>query len=453
MIPPDTLPIHLVLALVQSGLWNAGSNSWSGGSNEWLNTWMKFLPRPKHPLEDQTHAALDQWQNLVEQQSEQLKKLLGEIEDTASSRRMTGFPPASGGRSQNKPGITEPFNPDFLNEVAAEASTQTRNFLEGITAYTSTHYTRPEKNYRVLWQRGAARLIDLAPEKNDAVAVLMIPSLINKFYILDLYPGASLAEYLLAQGYRPLILDWGVPGTAEQDFTTADYITAYAIPALEAFRAAHDGPITLLGYCMGGIFALAVAQLAGFLVDGLILLATPWDFSAEDTPRVLLDPAAQTLLRATIGGMNPVPNFFTQTLFHLINPWHVQKKYAKFLTLTGTARQHFLAVEEWINDGVPLVRAVAEECFVDWPQGNILANHQWKVGRKWIAPEAISCPALAFIPEHDAIVPKGTALPLTELLKRCEVKMPTSGHVSMVVGERAEAECWQPISQWLNARF
>jgi polyhydroxyalkanoate synthase len=435
MIPPDALPMHLMLALMQSGLWSGGSNSWSGASNDWASAWMKFLPRPKHPLEDQTHAVLDQWQSLVAEQSAQLQYLFGGSDSTASAR------------------ASKHVSPDFLSELGKEASAQTKNFLEGISAYTSTHYTRPEKNYRVLWQRGSARLIDLAPEATDAVAVMMIPSLINKFYILDLYPGASLAEYLLAQGYRPLILDWGMPGAAEMDFATADYITAYAIPALEALRAAHDGPITLLGYCMGGIFAVAIAQLAGFLVDGLILLATPWDFSAEDTPRILLDPAAQTMLRATIQGMNPVPTPVTQTLFHLINPWHVQKKYAKFLTLTGAARQHFLAVEAWVNDGVPLVHSVAEECFVDWPQGNILANHQWKVGRKWIAPEAIPCPALALIPEHDAIVPKGTALPLTKLLKRCEVKMPTTGHVSMVAGDRAEAECWEPIRQWLAARF
>jgi polyhydroxyalkanoate synthase len=435
MLPPDALPMHLLFALMQSGLLNGGSKNWSSTANDWTSAWMKFLPRPKHPLEDKIHAVLDQWQSLVEQQSEQLKSLLGGSNSATSKR------------------AADSFNSEFLSDVASEAYNQTRNFLEGVAAYTSTHYTRPEKKYDVLWQRGAARLIDLAPGATEAPAVMMIPSLINKFYILDLYPGASLAEYLVARGYRPLILDWGKPGLAELEFTTADYITAYAIPALEALRAAHDGPVTLAGYCMGGIFAIAVAQLAGFLVDGLILLATPWDFSAKDTPRILLDTSSQAMLRTTIRGMNPVPTPVTQALFHLINPWHVQKKYAKFLTLTGAERQHFLAVEAWVNDGVPLVRAVAEECFVDWPQGNILANHQWKVGRKWIAPEAISCPVLAFIPAHDAIVPKGTALPLTKLLKRCELRIPTSGHVSMVVGARAESECWQPITQWLSARF
>jgi polyhydroxyalkanoate synthase len=439
MIPPDTLPMHLMLALMQSGVWNSASGGWSNNTSDWWSVLTPFLPRPQHPLEAGTNALLDQWQSLVATQSAQLKDLLGGNNNPESLRHSSGS--------------RDTFTPEFLKELAKESGRQTEGFLEGVAAYTATHYERPEKQYRVLWQSGSARLLDLAPGATDAVAVLMVPSLINKFYVLDLYPGASLAEYLAKQGYRPLILDWGSPTAAEEDFTTADYITAYAIPALQALRAAHDGPITLLGYCMGGIFTVAMAHLASFLVDGLVLLATPWDFSAEDTPRILLDPAAQMMLRATIQGMNPVPTPVTQTLFHLINPWHVQKKYAKFLTLTGAARQHFLAVEAWVNDGVPLVRRTAEECLVDWPQSNILARHQWKVGRRWIEPESIPCPALALIPEHDAIVPKGTALPLTKLLKRCQVNMPKSGHVSMVVGERAEAECWEPIAQWLDAKF
>ena len=422
MIPPDTLPMHLMLALMQAGIWNGASHGWSNNSQDWWNVWTPFLPRPRHPLEAQTSALLDQWQSLVAGQSEALKNLLGQ-------------------------------NPEFFQALTQESGQQTREFLEGVAAYTSAQYQRPEKKYRVLWQQGSARLLDLAPEAVDAVAVLMVPSLINKFYVLDLYPGASLAEYLAAQGYRPLMLDWGSPGAAEEDFTTGDYITAYAIPALQALRAAHEGPITLAGYCMGGIFAVAMAQLASFLVDGLILLATPWDFAAEDTPRVLLDPSAQTMLRSVIRGMNPVPPIVTQTLFHLINPWHVQKKYAKFLTTTGAARKHFLAVEAWVNDGVPLTQNVAEECFVDWPQGNILARQQWKVGRRWIAPESIPCPALALIPKHDMIVPVGTARPLTRLLARCDVRMPESGHVSMVVGSQARKECWEPVAGWLEEKF
>ena len=345
------------------------------------------------------------------------------------------------------------FQPAFLQSLAKESYAQTTGFLEGVQAYLGSDYQRKEPSYSILWQRGSARLIDLDPTNTDGVAILCIPSLINKYYILDLYPEVSFVQYMKAQGFRPLILDWGTPGADEMDFTAADYITSHALDALQTLREHHDGPIAALGYCMGGIFAVALAQLATMFVDALILLATPWDFSANDTPRILLEPAAQTSLRHWIRQLNPVPPIVTQTIFHLINPWQVQEKYRDFIALRGDARQHFLAVEQWVNDGVPLPQKVAEECFIDWPQKNILATHQWKVGRKWIEPSTIPCPSLCVIPQHDKIVPQGVAKPLTLALNRADTLYPDAGHVGMVAGRRAKDVLWEPLSGWLKLKF
>lgn len=446
MMPPETLPMHLMLAMLQSGLSIPGLSNWSGTSNDWLDAWRPWLPKPYNPIEASANRMLDEWQKLASNNAELLQSLLGSApppkpEKSADAPKdFTGFFPYL-------------FDPQFLSSLGAQAAENSTGFLEGVQAYIGADYTRTEKKYRVLWKKGSARLLDCAPHATEGLAIFCIPSLINKSYVLDLYPQASLVEYLAEQGYRPLILDWGTPSDSELDFTCGDYITAYAIPALQALRENHDGPIAVLGYCMGGVFAVAVAQLAAFLCDALILLATPWDFSAEDTPRLLLDPTAQMMLRGWIGTLNPVPNMLTQTIFHLINPWHVQKKYSKYPTLDAEERKHFLAVEQWVNDGVPLVRKVAEECFVDWPHDNMLANHQWKIGRKWVEPEAIACPTLCVIPEHDAIVPKGVAQPLADMIRKADTIYPKSGHVSMVVGKQARTELWEPLVKWLDKRF
>lgn len=444
MIPPETLPMHLMLAMMQSGFSLPGSNSWSANSNPWLDAWKPFLPKPINPIELGANAVLNKWQKLAEQNAQTLQNLLG-----------VKAKPEPSAKAPENLGEYLPyfFDPNFLSSLSQQAMENTTGFVEGIQSYMGAKYERTEKKYRVLWKSGSARLLDLAPQATDAVAIFCIPSLINKSYVLDLYPGASLVEYFVEQGYRPLILDWGTPSESEGEFNCGDYITAYAIPALQALRENHDGPIALLGYCMGGVFAVAIAQLAAFLCDALILLATPWDFSAKDTPRVLLDPNAQLMLRGWVSNMNPVPNYVTQTMFHMINPWHVQKKYSAYPTLNAEERKHFLAVEQWVNDGVPLVQKVAAECFVDWPQGNKLATHQWKVGRKWIEPEAITCPTLCVIPEHDAIVPKGVAEPLAKMIRKSEVIYPKSGHVSMVVGKNAKKELWEPLHKWLSKRF
>lgn len=439
MQAPDALPLHLMLMLMQSGISPAAWQLWNASSWNFDNPWM---PRPKSPAE-QASDLWQGWLNASQQQSAQWLESLS----------LNPSPKAKPSDKRFTDAFPHFVQPEFLQALAEQSFINSAGFMQGMQAYLTSDYRRAQPDYEVLWEKGSAKLLDLAPENTDGLAVLMVPSLINKSYILDLYPEASLAQYLKAQGFRPLILDWGVPGADEHGFGTADYMTGYALAALQELREQHEGPIALLGYCMGGIFTVAMTQLAQLYVDALILLATPWDFSAPDTPRVLLEPATQEMFRHWMRGMDPVPPLVTQTIFHLINPWRVQEKYSRYPALSEGERKHFLAVEQWVNDGVPLTRKVAEESFVDWPQGNILATHQWKVGRRWIEPASITCPTLAVIPTKDAIVPVGTAQPLADAIPRCDVLKPESGHVSMVVGSKAKAMLWKPLAAWLNEKF
>jgi polyhydroxyalkanoate synthase subunit PhaC len=62
----------------------------------------------------------------------------------------------------------------------------------------------------VVWREGRA---ELWRYRNDAVRVspplLIIYSLFNRSYILDLRPGNSFVERLLAAGFDVFLLDWG----------------------------------------------------------------------------------------------------------------------------------------------------------------------------------------------------------------------------------------------------
>lgn len=448
---PDSLQLQWMLMMMQSGSWPNASMPWNAGMPD-LSSLFPWLPKPKSPLEQGVEAMQNLWQSASQpwqQQNEQWQSLSEQWLKNLS-------PPPS--ESPQKPAadsaaFTNLLDPAFSAALGTEVYNQTTGFWQGMQAYLASDYERPETNHAILWQRGSATLYDLAPEAHDAVAVLCVPSLINKSTILDLYPEASFVQYLKNNGLRPLILDWGTPGDDELDFTTADYINAYALDALAHLREEHDGPIILLGYCMGGIFTVAMAQLAPLFVDGMILFATPWDFSGPETPRVLLDPTTQLMFKQWIGSSTPVPPSVTQSLFYLIDPWRVHRKYQNYPNLTGKEKTHFLAVEQWVNDGVPLAQRVAEECFVDWPQGNILSQHQWKVGRRWIEPQSIKTPTLAVIPKHDLIVPQGCALPLTKELPRCDVIIPETGHVSMVAGSKACKEVWEPVVKWIDQKF
>ncbi len=120
------------------------------------------------------------------------------------------------------------------------ASEQDAALISGIAAYRGYNYSRDLPDPPGIWEESETRLLDYGGE---GPAVLFIPSLINRAYILDLMPEASMLRFCAARGVHPYLLDWGWPGAAERQFTLTDYIAG----RLERAIAAIPGPVILAG--------------------------------------------------------------------------------------------------------------------------------------------------------------------------------------------------------------
>jgi polyhydroxyalkanoate synthase subunit PhaC len=278
-----------------------------------------------------------------------------------------------------------------------------------------------------------------------APAVVVVPSLVNRHYILDLLPDRSFLKFLAASGLRPLVVDWGAPGVAECGFGLDDYV-ARLDRACAAAEAAAGAPPALLGYCMGGVLALAAA-LRRPRLPGLALLATPWDFHAERAaPAHLVGSLAAGPLPA-----EGLPVDAIQYFFFALDPFLAQRKFIRLAGLdpAGDEARRFVALEDWINDGVPLAARVATECARAWYRDNEPARGIWRVLGQRVRPEALRCPALVVVPGADRIVPPGAAAPLAERLAGAEVLRPPLGHVGMMSAARAEATLWRGVAERL----
>jgi polyhydroxyalkanoate synthase subunit PhaC len=95
------------------------------------------------------------------------------------------------------------------------------------------------------------------------VPLLVVPPTINKYYVLDLAPGRSLVEYLVASGQQVFVISWRNPDARHRDWGADAYGQAI-LEALEATqRICGADRSLLLGLCSGGILAaMALAHLA-----------------------------------------------------------------------------------------------------------------------------------------------------------------------------------------------
>src|SRR5262249_18711737 len=117
----------------------------------------------------------------------------------------------------------------------------------------------------VIWADGTARLYRFrGPSGPSGVGapVLLVPSLINRWDILDLRPGASLVEALLAAGLDTYCLDWGVPEDEDRYLGWDDVVARLGRALRFVQRNTRADALGLLGYCMGGTLAGIAAALA-----------------------------------------------------------------------------------------------------------------------------------------------------------------------------------------------
>jgi polyhydroxyalkanoate synthase subunit PhaC len=91
------------------------------------------------------------------------------------------------------------------------------------------------------------------------VPLLIVPPVINKFYVMDLAPGRSMVEYLVGRGLQVFMISWRNPDAryAKWDINTYGQAIVEAMDA--ATRITGSEQIALAGACSGGIIAAMVA--------------------------------------------------------------------------------------------------------------------------------------------------------------------------------------------------
>ncbi len=124
--------------------------------------------------------------------------------------------------------------------------------------------------------------------------LLIVPPMINKYYITDLAPGRSMTEYLVSQGHQVYAISWRNPDARHSNWDLDSYGSAVveALDAALAVSKAAKGSICAL--CSGGIVSSMVASHLGEIgrlgrLASLCLGVTVLDQAKAGTAGAMID--------------------------------------------------------------------------------------------------------------------------------------------------------------------
>lgn len=310
----------------------------------------------------------------------------------------------------------------------------------------------------VVWTEGRARLLRYTPQVTPTfpVPLLCVPSLINRYYVMDLLPERSLVRYLVGRGVDVYMLDWGTATPVDRYRPFDEYITGLLRHAVAAIcRMTGQRAVSLLGYCMGGLFAILYTALYPDEVRTLINLAGPVNYHDDGIYSLWTRPEwlDADLYVDTLGNI-PAP--LLNVTFNLVRPTNELIQALNYWERgddEGFLRR-FAAMQIWLNDPTPFPGEAFRKYIKDFYQRNLLVEGGLQVAGQPIDLGTIITPTLTIAARQDHIAPWRSVTLLHDLIASADktVIVLESGHIGMVIGADAHATLWPQLGDWLVAR-
>ncbi len=338
----------------------------------------------------------------------------------------------------------------------------------------------------VVWRNNKARLYRYqgSPGRNTArraVPLLLVYGFVLKPYVLDLVPGNSLVEHLVAEGFDVYLLDFGISGPEDAGLSLEDLVLDYISGAVEKVLATSGAAeVSLFGQSQGGTLC---AMYAALFPDGplknLVLLSAPTDFAPRVpgpfglwthatrhsgaffdpaiVPRLVgnlpTDLASQVIssassLQATGAGMAAWP------FGHPFGLYGTTLRKARDLAARDVAMRSWLAVSTWVDDAAPFPGETFRAWVGDLYQRNELVKGRMELRGNRVDLSNIRCALLNVSGQWDYVVPPCQTRATTRLANSPDQESVSlnAGHVGMLVGPAAVRSLWPRLEAWLAPR-
>jgi polyhydroxyalkanoate synthase len=290
--------------------------------------------------------------------------------------------------------------------------------------------------------------------------VLLVPPLAAPASCFDLRRGCSLAEHLLALGYRTYLVDYGPIGFSDRALGLEHWVEEVLPKALRAVSKDTGGmPVQPVGWCLGGIMLLlAVAARPRLPVASVSLVAAPFDFErvAMFAPvRRLAKLTGGRLVTALYRALGGAPAPLVSLGFRLTA---IERYVTRPLFLAQNLHDrdtlaHMQAVDDYMANMLAYPGRTFGQLYHAFFRVNQIAEGRLVLRDRRVDLRKVRVPVLSVAGTGDVLAPQDSVHHVATLLERApEVRLETApgGHLGVLTGRAARHTTWVYLDEFLR---
>ncbi len=291
--------------------------------------------------------------------------------------------------------------------------------------------------------------------------VLLVTPLAAPALCFDLRRGCSLVEHFVEAGRPTYLVEYGEVSFKNRALGMEHWIDEVVPTAIREVSAHAGGrPVHVIGWSLGGIFALlAAADSSDLPIGSVTVVGSPIDVSLVP----LVAPLRPLLNWAN--GKGPITRGY-QLLGGAPKPlvkWAFQlSSFHKLVTKPIALATHiddadFLAqveaVDRFMDNMIAYPGRTFGQLYHRFVKANALVGGTFELDKRTIALADIKVPVLVFAGSTDGIAPVPAVKAVVPMLtgsREVRFEIVPGGHLGMLTGRGARNTTWRVMDEWIS---
>lgn len=293
---------------------------------------------------------------------------------------------------------------------------------------------------KVVFRNDLMELIQYSPQTQTTyeIPLLFSPPWINKYYIMDLAPGRSFAEWAVQHGHTVFQISYRNPDATMGHVRLDDYLLDGPRTALDVINDITGAEkVNMVGLCLGGSLTAMLLAYMGAKGDNRVnsatFLNTLVDFSEPGGLGTFSDPDSVARIEVKMAKRGFLDSNEMSRTFDFMRANDLIWSYVASSWLMGEDPPAF-DILAWNEDGTRMPAAMhsfyLRACYIE----NQLARGVMTLADTPLDLGAVKADAYVLSAKEDHIAPWTSAYKLTQLLPgNSRFTLSSSGHIAGIV--------------------